>query len=334
MTGRADVVVVGGGIIGLTAAVRLRERGARVTLLAADDPADIVSAVAAAVWYPSHTEEDPRVLRWARETHTELGRQAAAGVPGVVARPTRMLLRRPWAGPPWWAAATGDLVATLGTGPYSTELRFTAPAVEMPPYLRWLQERFTGTGGRLLRGRLDRLADGFALAPTVVNATGLAAGRLAGDPAVHPVRGQLVLVANPGLTTSVRDEENPAGITYVHPRWHDVVLGGTFEPGEWDTRPDPATSAAIRRRCVALVPELAAAPVLGERVGLRPARHGGPRVAVAPGSAPGRRLVHAYGHGGAGVTLSWGCAAEVARLALDDADVPRPAQRSTRNASR
>ncbi|MDZ5442819.1 FAD-dependent oxidoreductase [Micromonospora sp. 4G57] len=334
MTDRADVVVVGGGIIGLTAAVRLRERGARVTLLAADDPADTVSAVAAAVWYPSHTEADPRVLRWARETQAELGRQAAAGVPGVVARPTRMLLRRPWAGPPWWAAATADLVTTPGAGPYSTELRFTAPTVEMPPYLRWLRERFAGAGGRLLRGRLDRLTDGFALAPTVVNATGLAAGRLADDPAVHPVRGQLVLVANPGLTTSVRDEDNPAGITYVHPRRHDVVLGGTFEPGEWDTRPDPATSAAIRRRCMALVPELATAPVLGERVGLRPARHGGPRVAVAPGSPPGRRLVHAYGHGGAGVTLSWGCAAEVARLALDGADELRPAQRSTRNASR
>ncbi|GAA4577492.1 FAD-dependent oxidoreductase [Micromonospora coerulea] len=331
------MVVVGGGIIGLTAAVRLREQGARVTLLAADDPADTVSAVAAAVWYPSHTEEDPRVLRWARETHTELGRQAASGVPGVVARPTRMLLRRRWDGPPWWAAATGDLVARVGAGPYATELRFTAPSVEMLPYLSWLRERFASAGGRLLRGRLDRLTDGFALAPTVVNATGLAAGRLADDPAVHPARGQLVLVANPGLTTSVRDEDNPAGITYVHPRRHDVVLGGTFEPGEWDTRPDPATSATIRRRCVALVPELAAAPVLGERVGLRPARHGGPRVAVVPGDAPGRRLVHAYGHGGAGVTLSWGCAAEVTRLALDDAGSPaalRPAQRSTRNASR
>ncbi|RZU77145.1 D-amino-acid:oxygen oxidoreductase (deaminating) [Micromonospora kangleipakensis] len=334
MTNRADVLVVGGGIIGLTAAVRLRERGARVTLLAADDPADTVSAVAAAVWYPSHTEADPRVLRWAAETHAELGRQAEAGVPGVVARPTRMLLRRPGAGPPWWAAATADLVARPGSGPYSTELRFTAPTVEMLPYLGWLRQRFASAGGRLLRGRLDRLTDGFALAPTVVNATGLAAGRLADDPAVHPARGQVVLVANPGLTTSVRDEENPAGITYVHPRRHDVVLGGTFEPGEWDTRPDPAISAAIRRRCVALVPELAAAPVLAERVGLRPARHGGPRVAVAPEGPPGRRLVHAYGHGGAGVTLSWGCAAEVARLALDDADGPRPAQRSTRNASR
>ncbi|MEU1886255.1 FAD-dependent oxidoreductase [Micromonospora rifamycinica] len=311
------VLVVGGGIIGLTAAVRLRERGARVTLLTADPPDDTVSAVAAAVWYPSHTEADPRVLRWATGTHAELSWQAATGVPGVVARPTRMLLRRPWGGPPWWAAATGDLVAEPGSGPYTTELRFTAPTVEMSPYLGWLRDRFTAAGGVVRTGRLDRLADGFALAPTVVNATGLAAGRLADDPAVHPVRGHLVLVANPGLSTSVRDEENPAGVTYVHPRRHDVVLGGTVEPDEWDTGPDPATSAAIRDRCVALVPELADAPVLGVRVGLRPARHGGPRVAVQAGSTPGRRLVHAYGHGGAGVTLAWGCADEVARLALD-----------------
>jgi D-amino-acid oxidase len=151
----------------------------------------------------------------------------------------------------------------------------------------------------------------------VVNATGLAAGWLAGDPAVHPVRGHVVLVANPGLTTSVRDEENPRGITYVHPRSRDVVLGGTYEPGRADTAPEPRTAAAIRDRCVALVPELAAAPVLGERIGLRPARTGGPRVARESTGHPGQRLVHAYGHGGAGVTLAWGCAAEVTRLALD-----------------
>jgi D-amino-acid oxidase len=151
----------------------------------------------------------------------------------------------------------------------------------------------------------------------VVNATGLAAGRLADDPAVHPVRGQVVLVANPGLTTSVRDEEHPDGAVYVHPRRDDVVLGGTFEPGATDLAPDPEVAAAILRRCAAVVPEVARARVLGHKVGLRPARHGGPRLEMDPAGLPGgTRLVHTYGHGGAGVTLSWGCADEVVRLAL------------------
>ncbi|MFI7069304.1 FAD-dependent oxidoreductase [Micromonospora sediminicola] len=309
----ADVVVVGGGVVGMTTALTLQRRGARVTVLTAHDPADIVSAVAAAVWYPSHTDEDPRVLRWARDTHAELRRQAVDGVPGVVDRPTRMWLRHPYDGPPWWADACGDLVAEPARPPYTTLLRFTAPTVEMNRYLTWLYRQVENGGGRIVRRPVDTLAEASEIAPVVVNATGLAAGRLADDPAVHPVRGHVLLVANPGLTVSVRDEDDPAGITYVHPRRHDVVLGGTYEPGVAHTRPDPETAAAIRRRCVALVPRLADAPVLGERIGLRPARHGGPRVEVDPADG---RLVHAYGHGGAGVTLSWGCAAEVADLAL------------------
>ena len=87
------------------------------------------------------------------------------------------------------------------------------------------------------------------------------------------------------------------------------VLGGTFEIGEWDTTPSPATAAAILRRCTDLLPELAGAPVLGHRVGLRPFRDSGVRLEADP-RPPGRirRLVHNYGHGGVGVTLAWGCA--------------------------
>lgn len=307
----SSVTVLGAGVIGLTCAIRLQERGHAVTVVTADEPVATVSRLAAAVWYPTHIEADPRVLTWARRTFDELTAQAALGVPGVVPRPTRMIVRGPDA-PPWWAAAVPDFVAAPG------EWRFTVPSVEMVVYLPWLLDRFETAGGRVVRHRVARLADlaGLAGADVVVNASGLAARDLAADPAVYPARGQIVGVANPGLVTSVRDEDHPDGMTYVHPRSNDVVLGGTFQPGDRSTAADPATTAAILARCTALVPELAGAPILWQAAGLRPARHGGPRVeADARGLAGGTRLVHAYGHGGAGVTLSWGTAEEIVTLA-------------------
>jgi D-amino-acid oxidase len=229
-------------------------------------------------------------------------------------RHTRMLLRMPLDRLPWWAPAAGDVAVVAGAPPYAAELTCTVPLVEMVTYLRGLVERITATGGRVIRRRITHLDEALAEVPVVVNATGLAAGALCDDPAVYPVRGHVVLVANPGLTVSVRDEGDPAGVTYVHPRTRDVVLGGTYQPDDTDPVPDPAVREAILARCRALVPQLAGALVVGERVGLRPARRGGPRVAAE--TVPGGRLVHAYGHGGAGMTLSWGCADEVAALAL------------------
>jgi D-amino-acid oxidase len=310
-----DVAVVGAGVAGLTCAVRLGEAGARVAVLTADDPADTVSRVAAAVWYPGRIAADTRVLDWARRTFEVLTAQATRRVPGVVSRATRMLLRGT-VEPPWWAPAVEDFQLAEAAPPFTGQWRFTVPAVEMGPYLDWLVRRIHRAGGVLVRRRIDRLAELSGLAPVLVNATGLAAARLAGDPAVYPVRGRIVLVANPGLRDSVRDEANPAGLTYVHPRSRDVVLGGTFEPGVERLDPDPGAEEAIIARCLELVPELAGARVTARLAGLRPGRHGGPRVGVDPMGLPGgTRLLHNYGHGGAGVTLAWGCAEEIVRLA-------------------
>ena len=96
------------------------------------------------------------------------------------------------------------------------------------------------------------------------------------------------------------------------PRADDAILGGVAEEGREDLAPDDATSEGILARCARLEPRVLELERLEVKVGLRPGR---PEVRLeAEVPAPGKLLVHDYGHGGAGVTLSWGCAEEVVAL--------------------
>ena len=130
----------------------------------------------------------------------------------------------------------------------------------------------------------------------------------------------MALLANPGLTRWLVDDDHPAGMVYAlpHPGW--VVCGGTDVGGDWSTEPDPRVHDEIVARVRSVVPELADAEVLGSRVGLRPVA---PSVRLARHPASGRDVVTSYGHGGAGVTLSWGCADEVVRLVGERSDRDR-----------
>ena len=152
----------------------------------------------------------------------------------------------------------------------------------------------------------------FETAGVVVNCAGLGARALAGDASMVAVRGQVVRVEQFGLDRYILDEQSPDGIAYVYPRSNDVVLGGTREPGNERIEPDPETAREIVRRCSLLEPRVAAARIVSHAVGLRPGRPTVRLEAERPG--PGRLLVHDYGHGGSGVTLSWGCAEDVAAL--------------------
>ena len=297
--------MVGAGVVGLSCAVRLLEAGHQVDVVARDLPLETTSAVAAALWYPYRAYPFERVTAWSRSTYTEL--EALAGRDGTG---VRMLagteLHRDRQPDPWWRDAVPALtrVAPPRT-PYVDGWSFVAPVVEMPVYLGWLVGRLEELGGTLTRMALTALPDQVEV---VVNATGLGARRTADDTSMVPVRGQVVYVEQVGLDRWWLDE---AGPTYVVPRSGDVVVGGTDDEGEWDRRPDPDVAKRILEAGIELVPALAGARVLGHKVGLRPAR---PEVRLEVERVGDRRVVHCYGHGGAGVTLSWGCADEVAGL--------------------
>lgn len=296
------VIVVGAGVVGLTCAVRLAEAGHRVDVIARDLPLETTSAVAAALWYPYLAEPRDRVLGWARTSYGVFETMAATDSgAGVVMRHGREVFHTPEP-EPWWASAVPDLRRDRPAG-FADGWTFRAPIVEMPVYLAWLQTRLADLGGTITRLNLSALPAGADL---VVNAAGLGSRLLAADHSVQPVRGQVLWVEQVGLTEWWL--ESGTDITYVVPRAHDIVLGGTDEEGDWSRTPSPASAEAIRQRTARLVPALAKARVLRHRVGLRPVR---PQVRVERVGD----VVHCYGHGGAGVTLSWGTADEVVSLA-------------------
>lgn len=296
--------MVGAGVVGLSCAVRLLEAGHRVDVVARDLPLETTSAVAAAIWYPYRALPRERVTAWAARSYRVFEELAAAPDTGVrMTAGTEVLgAAEPY---PWWAAGVPSLDrATDVPHAYAAGWTFETPVVEMPVYLAWLAARVAGLGGTLTRLNLPELPAG---GDAVVNCAGLGARLLGADHSVVPASGQVVYVEQFGLDRWWLDGTAPGAPTYVIPRSKDVVVGGTDVEGDWSRTPLPETAAAILERAGRLVPEVAGARVVRHKVGLRPVR---PSVRLEREG----RVVHCYGHGGAGVTLSWGCAEEVAEL--------------------
>jgi D-amino-acid oxidase len=317
------VLVVGAGVAGLSTAICLAETGLAVTIRTDRDPLATTSAVAGAIWGPHLVEAGERTTRWGRETLAVFRDLAAEPASGVrIASGTEV-----YRGFPPVSAAPPDSLAELGgcqpCGPdelppgFSSGWRYAAPLAHMPTYLGYLQARFRQAGGSIEAGTVSSLAGVAAEtgAGVVVNCSGVHAHRLAGDLSMTPVRGQTVVTANPGVTEffiGLGDESNE--LVYLFPHRDTVILGGTQEAGDWNLDPVPAVADRILRDCVAIEPRLAGVPVLAHRVGLRPVRPS-VRLAAEPRTGDGPLIVHNYGHGGGGVTLSWGCAREAAQLA-------------------
>lgn len=307
----ARVLVLGAGVSGLSCAHELLGRGYPVTLWAREEPALSTSAVAAALWYPFEAGPPERVADWAARSYRRFTALAAAGVPGVVME-ALLDLRSPAIEPPAWVRALEGFepLAPEEHAGFAQGWKARVPVIETPLYLTWLLERVRALGGVLEMRAVNALAEtsGFA---AVVNCTGLGARALLGDEACFPIRGQIARLPRGGIGRALVFQHADGRFGYVIPRSRDCVLGGTAERGVDSLVIDAPTTHTILTACRALEPALVSTAT-SAAVGLRPGRN---EIRLERERLPdGRLLVHDYGHGGCGVTLSWACAEDVAAL--------------------
>jgi D-amino-acid oxidase len=257
--------VLGCGVIGLTTARILQNRGWQVTIYAADLPPATTSNVAGAQWTPTS------VFAWDAVTPPFMDAYRSAA---RIANRAFQLMIGPTYGVRWLdnyqlkrdAGATGgeidnarragieDLYADVETIDPSTlpfvgfkdVQRFSTMLIEPNTFLPAVQRDFLIAGGRIAVRTFRAASELTALPePVVFNCTGLGARALFNDAELGPVRGQLTFLEPQADVDYIYLTQYADDPLYMFPRSDGIVLGGTFQHGDWSTSVDLATQARI-----------------------------------------------------------------------------------------
>ncbi|KAL5519430.1 hypothetical protein ACEPAH_1113 [Sanghuangporus vaninii] len=343
----SSVVVLGGGVVGLSTALKIQEKGYPVTIVAETFPDDKKNIRYTSPWAGAHhvsfAHGDEKQQKIDRETFDVMWEMSE---PGKDSEKSFLRIpqteyygeKLPFANclevmPNFRNLKEDELIPGTAAG-----ITFNTFTIDMPVYLLYLVEKFRSLGGRTQRDRIQHIAqlaegtytDGKPPAAIVICA-GLEARYLGGveDSNVFPVRGQTVVLRAPWIQFGRTVSDFRKNLwTYIIPRrCGHVIVGGTRDANDWEPKPREATSKDILERGLALCPELSSTyaqdkskkptiedvkPIIVEEgCGLRPQRKGGIRLETDTlQTVTGVKvpLVYNYGHGGFGVQSSWGSA--------------------------
>ncbi|RYD36505.1 MAG: FAD-binding oxidoreductase [Verrucomicrobiaceae bacterium] len=271
-----ECAIVGAGIMGLCTGRLLQQHGAKVAIYARELPPDTTSNVAGAQWWPfSVFDNSRRTDAFARQyvqaaefSHRYF--QQHTGVEwGVSWLPNYYLSDgaplNGWIGGPGGVLhglqtdfrdfAPGDHVFSKGHA-----RRFYSMLIEPSVYLPRLMREFREAGGEITVRPFAAAAEVLSLPqPVIFNCAGLGAGALFNDRELMPIKGQLTfLMPQPEVRYNLM-----SGDCYMFPRRDGILLGGTYETGQWDPAPDPQAKARIlaeQRRIFRTMADIQRAP--------------------------------------------------------------------------
>jgi len=317
-------IIIGCGVSGLTTGIVLLEAGySNVRIVAAKLPPHTTSNKAAAIWFPYQANPQDLVLKWSMESYHIFEALAQKAETGIHFVDWCVLEQLPSGENPWWAVALPPYayrkaaIEELPKG-YTQGFITHVPMIETPIYMQYLLQQFEAMGGQIEVKKVDSVEGLLKKNPqaVIVNCSGLGAKKLCNDEALFPIQGHIVQVEATEQDFNeigyMVDEDGVNAVAYMMPRKDCVILGGTVEVNQSSLEVEKDVVADILRRCQNLQPKLKDRKVVGSYVGLRPGRS----VIRLEKEKNLPVVVHNYGHGGSGFTVSWGCAKEVLQLVL------------------
>lgn len=308
---KKSVSVIGCGIIGLTTAIKLQENGFKVRIVAKERFNNTVSSKVGAIWFPFEIYPKEKVNNWAAfaykayQTDSKDG-NGVAFIPFITAFDADS--NTDWTQQMPKGAVKRASPSELPGGITSAYVSIV-PLAEPSLYLPYLFTKFINNGGIFEERTVRNLQDEASLNTWVINCTGLGARELCHDTDLRPMRGQILRCEKMGVS-SYADSTKKGALSYVINRSEDCVIGGTDYENDWNENIDTNDSRLITDRLIAGGFAKDTPEIIEEIVGLRPKRS----AVRFEFDAAVSNVFHNYGHGGAGFTVAWGCAIDLARI--------------------
>jgi D-amino-acid oxidase len=304
------IAIVGAGISGLACAYLLSRKNYSITIFAKAFSPDITSNRAAAFWFPYHIRNDRRGIEWCRTSYRIFRQLMHDPGTGISMKQLIKVVREDVAeDEPVWIEFMPEgsiqMVPKEQLKPgVAKAYDVQVPLIETQIFLPYLKEYLLTRNVAFQQGDVKDLRSLQSSNDIVINCTGLGARDLCNDQNVIPVRGQVALIETLPDFPIYLDNEKPL---YIVPRKDAMIVGGTYEENIFDEATEPETIEKILCNAYEVFPQLKKQKIIGSWAGLRPYR---PVVRVEREE----KIIHNYGHGGSGFTLSFGCAEEVVRL--------------------